>query len=246
MVIPIYDNDPLDRNPYAVVTWSLIAINFLVFFVQLGGSDDTNLAIIRDFALIPAAISGKLTLDSTFPPVFGAVTYMFLHAGWLHIISNMLFLWVFGDNIEDAMGSVRFLFFYLLCGAAGGIAHFVMFPGSNVPLVGASGAVAGVVAAYLMLRPCAKVTVLAFGFVPLRLGSAWVLGFWVLMQVWEVLSSAKGDTAWWAHIGGLAAGAALTVFLRRPELPLFECMRPGDTIMAHASLPKDRQRWGSR
>ena len=100
---------------------------------------------------------------------------MFLHGGWSHIIGNMLFLWVLGDNIEDAFGSVRFFFFYMLCGAAGGLAHLAMYPDSVDPLVGASGAVSGVVAAYLMLRPCAKITVLLFGFIPLstrlRLGA---------------------------------------------------------------------------
>jgi membrane associated rhomboid family serine protease len=246
MVIPIYDNDPLDRNPYAFVTWSFIAINVVVFIIQLNASSDTELAMLRDYALIPAAVTGKLTLGGDFPPIWSAFTYMFLHGGWSHIIGNMLFLWVFGDNIEDAMGSVRFFFFYMLCGAAGGIAHLLSVPDSVTPLVGASGAVAGVIAAYLMLRPCAKITVLLFGFIPLRLGSAWVLGFWALAQAWNVLSAAGGDTAWWAHVGGLLVGAALTPLLRRPELPLFECMRPGDALHVHAAIPVEKQRWGSR
>ena len=196
MVIPIYDNDPLDRNPYAFVTWTFIAINVVVFFIQLGASDDTQIAILRDYALIPAAVTGKLELGNSWPPIFGVFTYMFLHAGWLHIIGNMLFLWVLGDNIEDAFGSVRFFFFYMLCGAAGGLLHFAMNPDSVSPLVGASGAVAGVVGAYLMLRPCAKITILLFGFIPIAIGSAWVLGFWALMQIWNVLNAAGGDTAW--------------------------------------------------
>jgi membrane associated rhomboid family serine protease len=154
---------------------------------------------------------------------------------------------VLGDNIEDAMGSVRYFFFYMLCGAAGGIAFLLSTPNSVVPLVGASGAVAGVVAAYLMLRPCARITVLAFGFLPLRLGSAWVLGAWVLMQIWNVVNAHGGDTAWWAHVGGLAAGAALTVVFRRPDVVLFECLRPGDVMAVKQVLSDDtRQRWGSR
>ncbi len=100
------------------------------------------------------------------------------------------------------------------------------------------------VADYLMLRPCAKIVVLAFGFVPLRLGSAWVLGFWVLVQVWNVLTIHGGDTAWWAHIGGLAAGAGLTLVLRRPDVMLFQCMRPGD-VLAVKQVPLDPP-WGSR
>jgi membrane associated rhomboid family serine protease len=246
MVIPIYDNDPLDRNPWAVVTWTLIAVNIVVFLVQLGASDDTQIAMLRDYALIPAAVSGKVELGTSWPPIFAAFTYMFLHAGWSHIIGNMLFLWVLGDNIEDAFGSVRFFFFFLLCGAAGGIAHLVAHPDSVAPLVGASGAVAGVVAAYLMLRPCARITVLLFGFVPLSLGSAWVLGFWALAQVWNVLSAASGDTAWWAHIGGLVVGAGLTLVFRRPDVTLFECMRPGDALAARQALSTTRRRWGSR
>jgi membrane associated rhomboid family serine protease len=246
MVIPIYDSDPLDRNPWAVVTWTLIAINVAVFLVQLGASEETGIVMVRDFAMIPAAITGKLTLGGELPPILSVFTYTFLHGGWSHIIGNMLFLWVLGDNIEDAMGSVRFFFFYMLCGAAGGLAHLFMYPDSVVPLVGASGAVAGVVAAYLMLRPCAKIVVLIFGLVPLRLGSAWVLGFWALVQIWNVLTPAKGDTAWWAHIGGLVVGAVLVVALRRPELRLFECMRPGDTLHVHAAIETRNRRWGSR
>jgi membrane associated rhomboid family serine protease len=166
------------------------------------------------------------------PPSFTLVTYMFLHGGWMHLIFNMLFLWVFGDNIEDALGRGRFLVFYLVCGIAGGGAHVLASPGSNVPLVGASGAIAGIVAAYLMLRPCAKITVLIFGFVPIKLASYWVLGFWVLTQVWHVFSLEKSDTAWWAHVGGLAAGALLITVLRPAGVTLFACMRPEDVIVA--------------
>jgi len=97
-----------------------------------------------------------------------------------------------------------------------------------------------------MLRPCAKIVVLAFGLVPLRLGSAWVLGFWALMQIWNVVTPAKGDTAWWAHIGGLLVGAVLIVLLRRPELRLFECMRPGDALHVPVAAPAEKRRWGSR
>ena len=246
MVIPIYDNDPLDRNPWAVVTWTLIVISIVMFLVQLGASEETNIIMVRDYALIPAAVTGKLTLGGDLPPIVAVFTYMFLHGGWMHIIGNMLFLWVLGDNIEDAFGSVRFFFFYMLCGAAGGLAHLFMYPDSDVPLVGASGAVAGLVAAYLMLRPCAKITVLLFGFIPIAIGSAWVLGFWSVVQFLNVFTAAGGDTAWWAHVGGLAAGAGLTLLFRRPDTVLFECMRPGDVIAARQLLSEENRRWGSR
>src|SRR3954447_5502496 len=246
MVIPIYDNDPLEKSHRAYVNWLLIAVTVAAFLVQINASDDTVLAMTRDYALIPAAITGKVTLGGNLPPILSVFTYMFLHGSWSHIIGNMLFLWVLGDNIEDALGAVRFLLFYFLCGAAGGLMHLLVYPDSTVPLVGASGAVAGVVAAYFILRPCARILVLAFGLVPLRLGSAWVLGFWALAQVWNVLTPHKGDTAWWAHIGGMLAGAVLVVLLRRPELPLFECMRPGDALHVHANVPPEKRRWGSR
>jgi membrane associated rhomboid family serine protease len=242
MVIPIYDNDPLERTHRAFVNWTLIIINIAVFLVQIKASDDTSLAMTRDLALIPAAITGKVTLGGNLPPILSVFTYMFLHGGWSHIIGNMLFLWVLGDNIEDAMGHLRYFFFYMLCGAAGGIAFLLSGPDTVVPLVGASGAVAGVVAAYLMLRPCAKITFLAFGFVPLRLGSAWVLGAWVLMQIWNVINAHGGETAWWAHIGGLAVGAILTVVLRRPDVTLFECLRPGDVMAVKQVLSETRRR----
>ena len=151
MVIPIYDNDPLEQSHRAYVNWALLITNIAVFLVQINASDDTSLAMTRDLALIPAAITGKVTLGGNLPPILSVFTYMFLHGGWSHIIGNMLFLWVLGDNIEDAFGSVRFFFFYMLCGAAGGLAHLFMHPDSVAPLVGASGAVAGVVAAYLHL-----------------------------------------------------------------------------------------------
>ncbi len=246
MVIPIYDNDPLDRNPYAFVTWALIALNIAMFLVMLGASEETGIILVRDYAMIPAAITGKLTLGGDLPPILSVFTYMFLHAGWMHIIGNMLFLWVLGDNIEDAFGSVRFFFFYMLCGAAGGLAHLFMHPDSDLPLVGASGAVAGLVAAYLMLRPCAKITILLFGLIPIAIGSAWVLGFWSVVQFLNVFAAAGGDTAWWAHVGGLIAGAGLTLLFRRPDTVLFECMRPGDVIAARRVLSEESRRWGSR
>jgi membrane associated rhomboid family serine protease len=156
----------------------------------------------------------------------------------------MLFLFVFGDNIEDAIGRGRFLVFYILCGLAGGAAHVLAAPGSNIPLVGASGAIAGVIAAYMMIRPCAKITVLIFGFIPIRLASYWVLGFWAITQVWHVFSLAKSDTAWWAHVGGLAAGAILIVIIRPAGVRLFECFGPEHAIALAES--KSSGPWGAR
>jgi membrane associated rhomboid family serine protease len=237
MVIPLYDTDPLEKSRRAYVNWALIASCTLIYLIQTGGTDNTETIILRNFALFPVAITGDAITGGWLPPTLSAVTYMFLHGGWLHLLFNMLFLFTFGDNIEDALGHGRYLAFYLLCGIGAGYVHALAAPESNIPLVGASGAIAGVVAAYLMLRPCAKVTVLVFGAIPLRLGSAWVLGFWILVQVWHVLVNEKGDTAWWAHIGGLAVGALLIMVMRPAGVPLFECMRPGDAVVANASPP---------
>ena len=149
-------------------------------------------------------------------------TYMFFHGDIFHLAGNMLFLWVFGDNVEDAMGHVRFLIFYLACGVFAGLLHAWMVPDSDIPLIGASGAVAGVIAAYLMLHPRVRVWVLAFKVIPLRISAAFALGIWILMQVVMVLLPQVGPMAWWAHIGGLIAGAVLVVFMRRPGVPLFD------------------------
>jgi membrane associated rhomboid family serine protease len=143
------------------------------------------------------------------------VTYMFFHAGWLHLLSNMAFLWVFGDNVEDAFGHVGYLLFYLLSGIAGAIAHVLVFPDSHDPLVGASAAVSGVLAAYFLLYPRAKILVLAY-VVPVRLPAWIVLGVWIVLQFSGVFSMSEEGRAiaWWAHIGGFATGLLLTLALR--------------------------------
>ena len=134
------------------------------------------------------------------------LTYKFLHGDILHLLSNMLFLWVFGDNVEDAMGHIKFLVFYLLCGIAGGLgACLHAARPRKLPLIGASGAVAGVIAAYLILHPRVLVWVLAFRFIPLRISAAWVLGVWVVTQFVMVAHSPSDQVAWWAHIGGMVA-----------------------------------------
>jgi membrane associated rhomboid family serine protease len=139
-----------------------------------------------------------------------------------HLFFNMLFLWVFGDNVEDAMGHVRFLVFYFACGVFAGLFLAWMQPDSQLPLIGASGAVAGVIAAYLMLHPHVGVWVLAFKIIPLRITAGLALGIWIALQIAMVALGDVGPTAWWAHIGGLIAGAVLVLFLRRPGVPLFD------------------------
>jgi membrane associated rhomboid family serine protease len=150
------------------------------------------------------------------------ITYMFLHGSWMHLIGNMLFLWVFGDNVEDAMGHGRFLLFYLLCGAVGGFAHAFVAPTSEAPLIGASAAVAGTLSAYLILHPRVKLWVLFLGRIPLKLRAMWVIGAWIAFQFFNLFVALDQETSYAAHIGGLAAGAILIPFMRRPDVPLFD------------------------
>ncbi|MEO1283103.1 MAG: rhomboid family intramembrane serine protease [Pseudomonadota bacterium] len=150
------------------------------------------------------------------------ISYMFFHADVFHLGGNMLFLWVFGDNVEDAMGHLKFLIFYIACGIAAALLHAVMLPSSQLPLIGASGAVAGVIAAYLMLHPRVRVWVLAFKVIPLQISAALALGIWVAMQVVMVMIPQVGPVAWWAHIGGLIAGAVLVIMFKKPDVPLFD------------------------
>lgn len=227
MFIPLRDDNYLRSIPFQYVTASLIAFNVIVFLLEMSGLSD---AAIASFAVTPRelfAVSGgsPAPLPEFVTPLGeGAtlLTYMFLHADIFHLIGNMLFLWVFGDNVEDAMGHARFLVFYLACGVFAALFHAFMVPDSDLPLIGASGAVAGVIAAYLMLHPHVNVWVLAFKVIPLRISAAWVLGIWIAIQVIMVSMPDLGPVAWWAHIGGLIAGAVLIVFMRRPGVPLFD------------------------
>ncbi len=227
MFIPLRDDNSLKSIPFQYVTVSLIIVNVLVFILEMGGLSD---AAVRGFAVTPFELFGLAppNVDTTAGEQYSLVepatllTYMFLHADVFHLVGNMLFLWVFGDNVEDAMGHARFLVFYLACGVFAGLVHAWTVPDSDLPLIGASGAVAGVIAAYLMLHPRVNVWVLAFKVIPLRITAGLALGIWIALQVIMVAMPDIGPVAWWAHIGGLIAGAVLIVFMRRPGVPLFD------------------------
>jgi membrane associated rhomboid family serine protease len=150
------------------------------------------------------------------------VTYAFLHGDFFHLAGNMLFLWVFGDNVEDALGHFRFLIFYLLCAAGGAVVHGWIAPASQVPLIGASGAIAGIVAAYLILHPRVKVWVLAFGRIPLRIPAYITLGLWIAFQFAMLALGGEDQISWACHIGGIVTGAVLVLILRRREVPLLD------------------------
>jgi membrane associated rhomboid family serine protease len=151
------------------------------------------------------------------PEPFTLITYMFLHASWMHLIGNMLFLWVFADNVEDAFGYFGFALFYILCGIAGALAHIAMQPNSASPLIGASAAVSGVIGAYILLYPHARIWIIAFLPIPLRISAMWVLGGWFLLQVFSAVTAERGgelEIAFYSHIGGFAAGILITAVLR--------------------------------
>jgi membrane associated rhomboid family serine protease len=226
--IPVSDDNPLRFVPYQWVTVGLIAVNVIMFLWQIAGIGPS---VGASFALVPSELfqvgifggSAQGRHDTvSVPEVYTLLTYMFFHADLLHLSSNMLFLWVFGDNVEDAMGHLKYLFFYLVCGVAGGLAHAWMLPASWLPLVGASGAVAGVLTAYLMLHPRVRVWVLVFRVIPMRITAVWILGVWAATQIFMLLFSRGDQVAWSAHIGGMFAGAALILVLRRPGVPLFD------------------------
>lgn len=213
-MFPIRDHNPSGRTPY--VTFALIAINILVFlgyFTQL--SEWQLNGFFMTWGLVPARFLSGQGLETL-------VTSMFLHGGWMHLGGNMLFLWIFGDNLEEEMGPFGFLLFYLACGAAAGLAQVLPDPGSQVPMVGASGAIAGVMGGYLLLFPRAKVDVLFIFVIFFRIFAipAWiVLGIWLAIQIFSGVAtpSDAGGVAYWAHVGGFAAGLVLTVpaWLRR-------------------------------
>ncbi len=221
--MPLYDKNDLKYIGFQNVTVGLIVFNTLIFLLQTTLTSDQSAALAIGAGVTPSALVGGASLPPEFaylPPELTLLTYMFLHGSWLHLISNMVFLWVFGDNVEDAMGHARFLIFYLVCGVAAGYAHALMSPDSQAPMIGASGATAGVIGAYLLLYPKVKVWVLLLLRVPLRLPAYWVLASWVGFQVYFVIAGTESDTAWWAHLGGFIAGALLIIFLRRREVPL--------------------------
>jgi membrane associated rhomboid family serine protease len=226
MFVPLYDHNPLDHIPRPFVNWTLIALNILIFVVfESGVVVDGFLATVWGLGLTPAYLLDGLPPppDIALVPEWATVfTYAFVHADLWHLGGNLLFLWVFGDNVEDALGHLRYLVFYLLCAAAGGLMHALMMAGSEGPLVGASGAVAGVVAAYLMLHPRVKLWILVLGRIPLRITAVWPLALWVGYQLASPLIMEDGQIAWWAHVGGLLAGAVLVTVLRRPGVALFD------------------------
>ncbi len=203
-MFPYRDHNPSSRIPY--VTYSLMAINIAIFLLTLNANE---YELYSRFALVPAWVThGEGYL--------GLLTSMFLHGGWMHIFGNMLFLWVFGDNVEDSFGHFWFLIFYLLSGFGADALHIALAPNSNTPMIGASGAIAGVLGAYWLLFPRARVDVLVILIIYIRsfaVPAFWVLLAWIAIQVFFGLTSSTtgGGVAYWAHFGGFVAGLLMTL-----------------------------------
>lgn len=207
-MLPIGDDDSA-RKTFPIVTYVLIALNVLLFFVELGGGD----TFITQWAFVPSRFMANPVAD-----FLTILSSMFMHAGWVHLGGNMLYLWIFGDNVEDRFGHFKFIVFYLLCGLAATLAQLAFSLGSDIPNLGASGAIAGVLGAYILMFPQGKVKVLQ-GTQVIQVSALIVIGLWIVLQffsgIGSITSSADtGGVAYMAHIGGFIAGFGLTFLFR--------------------------------
>ncbi|MBK8456658.1 MAG: rhomboid family intramembrane serine protease [Phyllobacteriaceae bacterium] len=248
MFIPLHDANQLRHIKAQFVTIALIAANVLVYLGVNLNSEAFATAATYGFGYVPVVVNdGAPAPDWLLVPESATyLSYAFLHGNLLHLGGNMLFLWVFGDNVEDAMGHVKYLLFYLACAAAGAFVHGMIAPQSDVPLIGASGAVAGIIAAYLLLHPKVRIWVLALGRIPLRLPAIYPLLFWVGLQIFMLLADLEDGVSYAAHVGGLIAGGLLVLVLRRPGVPLFdrEIVTPVAVEIETPPPPLEAPRWG--
>jgi membrane associated rhomboid family serine protease len=230
MFFPYRDDNPLHHGP-PVITIGIIAIcTMLYFFVQFPMDGRAEQAHIYGFGFIPVVFFGDADLPvelSRIPAVTTLITCMFLHGGLMHLIGNMWFLWLYGDNVEEAFGRLRYLAFYLICGCAGTLAHAFIDPGSRVPLIGASGAISGVIAAYLMIWPRANIRVFYWWIIffgTINVPAFVVLGFWLFEQFVALPAALQmqGGVAIAAHLGGFVCGLILTPLFKRPSVKLFQ------------------------
>ena len=269
MVIPIYDDEPLRFIRRPVVNWSLILINLLVFVVVNSQIFGDPLTLARGFALVPRVLFGEAQLADWMvgpPAPLTLVTSLFFHSSIWHIASNMLFLYVFGDNVEDAMGSLHYLLFYLCCGVAAGVFYCYSAPDSITPLIGASSAISGVCVAFLLLYPR---TTIGGVFPPLTmiLQPVWLLGIvtgtskptllglkpplfvfhasamlfigaWMLIQLINASLGEGGRVAWMSHIGGIVVGLVLTPMFKRRSLPLLGGVPSGGRMASGEPPPQ--------
>jgi membrane associated rhomboid family serine protease len=221
MLVPLKDDNPLQVIRFQLVTATIVVINVVVFlFTGALAKPEFSSAIATAWGLVPVELfSPGMVVPMSLEPVpepVTLITYMFLHGGWMHLIMNMAFLWVFADNIEDAFGHAGFSLFYLLCGIAAGLTQAALQPASQLPVIGASGAVSGVLGAYVLLYPKARLWIFFYLPVPFRIPAVIVLGAWFALQILGVFTPDEEGrlVAWWAHIGGFVTGLLLTALLR--------------------------------
>jgi membrane associated rhomboid family serine protease len=257
--IPLYDDNPTQRTP--VVTIALILLCILAYGWQVSLGPRGEELAVYSFGVVPAVLFGYAELPAPLqvvPPWASVLTSMFMHGGVLHLAGNMLYLWIFGNNVEDSMGRGRFVLFYLLCGTAAALAQSVTHPTSEIPMLGASGAIGGVLGAYLVLHPRANVRVLMWIIVFVRMinvPALIVLGFWFAGQILSGVTtptSDEGGVAFWAHVGGFVAGAVLIFVFKRRGVPVmqpahttpFAVTSPAATVRRRGSVPEagDRRR----
>jgi membrane associated rhomboid family serine protease len=222
MFLPLHDGVPLRNMKVPVATRALIVLCLAAYPLTFYGPIGPDW-VMAGFGLIPAVLFGTEALPDGLPFVPAELTLatsIFLHGSLFHLLGNMLFLWVFGDNVEDAMGHGRFLVFFLLCGAIAGLTHAFIDPESTRPLIGASGSVSGVVAAYLILYPRVRVWGLFLQGIPLRLPAYWGIGFWFVLQFASAFLGGDEAVGWFAHLGGFVAGAILIPMMRRRYDPV--------------------------
>jgi membrane associated rhomboid family serine protease len=255
MFIPLHDANEFRHIRHSYVNLAIIAVNIAIFLLTaVAPSEDFSNASILGLGYIPSVINDLVELPPELvlvPENFTYLTYAFLHADIFHLGGNMLFLWVFGDNVEDAMGHVKYLIFYLLCAVAGAFLHGVILPGSEEPLVGASGAIAGVVVAYLMLHPHVKLWVLALMRIPMRI-PAWIpIALWIIFQFVMLFTQTEDQVSWPAHVGGIIAGIVLTPLFKRRGVRLFsrpEVIGAAPDLVLHPvaapAKPAPAVKWG--
>ena len=214
-LLPLKDDNNILNIKFQYITLIIIVSCITVFIWQLSLGEERG-EFIYGLGTIPSVLFGDRQLSPNLfiiPESVTLLTSLFLHGGWMHLTFNMLFLWVFGDNIEDSMGHLRFISFYLICGILATLTHSIIESNSSSPLIGASGAISGVLGAYLVIHPKARILVLFMNIIPLRLPAIIVLGSWIGIQFFSLGN--ETNTAWWAHIGGFAAGMALIIPFRK-------------------------------
>lgn len=226
MLIPLHDENPLRHIRFPYVTVAVIAVCVVVFLYQSTLDPRAERIFVMSYGAIPGAVFGLVERGAeiaAIPPSVTLLTSMFLHGGFMHLAGNMLFLWVLGDNVEDAMGHPRYVAFYLLSGLAAALTHAGLDPAAKIPMIGASGAISGVIGAYLVLHPQAPIKTLVLRMI-VHLPAWVVLGLWFAFQLASVAMTPKGagGVAWWAHIGGFVAGAIMIFVFRKRDVTLFD------------------------